>query len=73
MRRLVIVLALVLSAIVPASAELDSACNVAAQHARTDFRLAQVAHSAQVPAPSGTAPPQLRPSFPSSYGRPHKT
>jgi len=45
MRRLVIVLALVLSAIVPASAELDSACNVAAQHARTDFRLAQVAHA----------------------------
>ena len=55
MRRLVIVLALVLSAIVPASAELDSACNVAAQHARTDFRLAQVAHAIAKAASGGPA------------------
>jgi hypothetical protein len=45
MMRLVIVLAALLSAIAPAIAEPDSACNVAAQHARTDFRLPQVARA----------------------------
>jgi hypothetical protein len=45
MKRLVIILAVMLSATASAIAGPDSACNVAAQHARTDFRLPQVARA----------------------------
>lgn len=45
MNRLVIVLAVWLGAMSVAPAQPDSACNVAIQHARTDFRLPAVAHA----------------------------
>ena len=45
MKRLVIVLTVWLGAISVAPAQPDSACNVAIQHARTDFRLPEVARA----------------------------
>jgi len=45
MIRLVVVLAALLGVAAPAAAAPDSACEVAAQHARTDFRLPQVARA----------------------------